>query len=442
MAVAVAIFSAVIWGGGQLVNRQYGKALFFFLIQALFVFIELATGSINIITGQAEMHFRNAGFFLKGLWGIVTLGEIPRESSRVPVYDHSTMLMIGGLLAIVILLVFLIFYIWNIRDAYKTGKRIAQGEHEGSASYFKHVFEDSFEYIAIAPGMFLVMIFSVVPIMFSAIVVFTNYNANNIPPRFLVEWTGLQTFIDIVRLPVWSQTFVGVFIWTVIWAFVATFSNYIVGFVQAMILSSKRIRFAKFWRGLFILPWAIPGFISQLLFKNMFTTNGAFNRLLLGAGLIDKAIPFLSDVSWARFTLVIINIWLGFPYAMALISGIMTSVNQEMYEAASIDGATPFQQLRSITIPTVLSSIAPLLILSITNNFNNFGMIFFVTGGGPASANYTMAGATDILITWIYKLTVDQRMYNYAAAMSILIFLILASIAAWNLSRTRAFKED
>ncbi len=119
----------------------------------------------------------------------------------------------------------------------------------------------------------------------------------------------------------------------------------------------------------------------------------------------------------------------------------MTSVNQEMYEAASIDGATPFQQLRSITVPTVMSSIAPLLILSITNNFNNFGMIYFVTGGNPANANYTMAGSTDILITWIYKLTVDQRMYNYAAAMSILIFLILASVAAWNLSRTRAFKE-
>jgi arabinogalactan oligomer/maltooligosaccharide transport system permease protein len=403
--------------------------------------IELVSGSINILTGQAELHFRNAGFFIKGLWGLITLGDIPRANSSVKVYDHSTMLMISGLLAAVIFLIFVGLWFWNVRDAYKTRKKLMQGEQETSGTYFKNVFEDSFEYIAIAPGMFLVMIFSLVPILFSAIVVFTNYNANNIPPRFLVDWTGFQTFIDIVRLPVWSRTFVGVFIWTVVGAFVATFSNYIVGFAQAVILSSKRIKFTKVWRGLFILPWAIPGFISQLLFKNMFTTNGAFNRLLLGAGLIDKAIPFLSDVSWARFTLVIINIWLGFPYAMALISGIKTSVNQEMYEAASIDGATAFQQLRSITVPTVLSSIAPLLILSITNNFNNFGMIFFVTGGNPQNANYTMAGSTDILITWIYKLTVDQRMYNYAAAMSILIFLILASVAAWNLSRTRAFKE-
>ncbi len=441
MAFLTALFSAVIWGGGQLLNKQYGKALFFFCLQLIFVGIELFSGSLNILTGVADAHFRNAGFFLKGLWGVITLGDIPRADSSVKIYDHSTVLMITGLLAIVILLIFVGFFIWNVRDAYKTRKRMEQNESETSRAYFKRVFESSFEYIAIAPGMLLVVIFSVVPILFSAIVVFTNYNANNIPPRFLVSWTGFQTFADIVNLPVWSQTFIGVFGWTIVWAFVATFSNYIVGFIQALILSSKSIKFPKVWRGLFILPWAIPGFISQLLFKNMFTTNGAFNRMLLSSGLIDKAIPFLGDVGWARFTLIIINIWLGFPYAMALISGIMTSVNQEMYEAASIDGATARQKLISITIPTIMASIAPLLILSITNNFNNFGMIFFVTGGNPQNPNYTMAGSTDLLITWIYKLTVDQRMYNYAAAMSILIFLILASVAAWNLSRTRAFKE-
>lgn len=442
MPYLAAVASAVVWGSGQLINKQRVKALFFFLMQALLVCIELSTGTWNIITGKAEATFRNAGFFVKGIWGLITLGEIPRTSSSVKIYDHSTMLMISGLLTFVFIIIFLIIYIWNIRDAYKTRLQITQGETESSVQYFKKMLDNSFEYISIAPGLFLVTIVSIVPIFFSALVMFTDYNANNIPPKSLVNWTGFQTVVNIFKLPVWSTTFVGVLIWTIIWAFTATFSNYIVGFLQAVLLNSKHVKFPKLWRGLYILPWAIPAFVSMLVFRNMLAQNGAFNMLLRNAGLIEKAIPFLSSVGWARASIIIVNVWLGFPYAMALISGIMTAINQEMYEAASIDGANAFQQLKSITIPTVLASIAPLLILSVTHNFNNFGIIFFVTGGGPPNSSYTVAGNTDILITWIYKLTVDQRMYNYAAVMSIFVFIIVASVAAWNLSRTRAFKED
>jgi arabinogalactan oligomer/maltooligosaccharide transport system permease protein len=442
MPFIAALLSVFVWGAGQLFNKQWGKALFFFSVQALLVVIELATGTFKLITGQVDSHLRNAGFFIKGIWGLITLGEIPRTSSQVRIYDHSTVLMISGLLATVILLLFAIIYIWNIRDAYKTRKQIMEGTVQSSRAYFKHVMNYSFEYIAIAPGLTLVLLFTVVPLLFSAIVMFTNYNMFNIPPRNLVSWTGLQTIRDIISLPIWSRTFVGVAIWTVIWAFIATFSNYIVGFIQAVILSSKSIKFPKLWRGLYILPWAIPAFISMLLFRNLFSQRGGINQLLLSTGIIEQSIPFLSNANWARFTLVIVNIWLGFPYAMALISGIMTSLNQEMYEAADIDGASGFQKMSYLTVPSVLASVAPLLILSVTHNFNNFGIVFFVTGGGPANVNYVHAGSTDILISWIYKLTLDQRMFNYAAVMSILIFIVLATVAAWNMRRTRVFKED
>jgi len=147
---------------------------------------------------------------------------------------------------------------------------------------------------------------------------------------------------------------------------------------------------------------------------------------------------------WARGSLLLVNVWLGFPYFMALISGVMTTIPQEQYEAAQIDGANTFQQFRKITLPFILASTAPQLLMSITFNFNNFNMIYFLTGGGPPNPDFQMvgAGSTDILISWIFKLTLDQRMYNYASALSIFIFIIIASVSAWNLLRTRAFKEN
>jgi arabinogalactan oligomer/maltooligosaccharide transport system permease protein len=120
----------------------------------------------------------------------------------------------------------------------------------------------------------------------------------------------------------------------------------------------------------------------------------------------------------------------------------MTTIPQEQFEAAQIDGANVLQQFRSITMPFILSATAPQILMSLTFNFNNFGMIYFMTGGGPANPSYQMAGSTDILISWIFKLTIDNRMYNYASALSIMVFIVIASVSAWNLLRTRAFKED
>ena len=442
MAIFAAVLSAVVWGGGQLYNKQRIKALFFFLIQCIFIGIELATGSFAVITGQAEAHFRNSGFFTSGLWGIITLGEIYRESAATLVFDHSSMLMLTGLVSIVILVCFLIFYIWNIRDAYITRKNLQEGYEESSLAYVKRVADKSFAYIAISPGLILLSLFSFVPIFFAFLVAFTNFNLNNLPPRNLIQWVGFQTFRDVLNIPVWNQTLIGIFIWTTIWAFAATFSGFVVGFFQALLLSSKLVKFPKVWRGLFILPWAIPGLLSMMLFRNFFVTNGVVNNLLMHFGLIDMPISFFGSVGWSRGILIVVNVWLAFPYFMALVSGVMSSLNPETYEAAAIDGATAVQQMRYLTIPSIIAAVAPLLIMSVASNFNNFGMIYFITGGGPANVNYIMAGSTDILITWVFRLTVDHRMYNFASVMSVFIFVIVASVSGYNMWRTRAFRED
>ena len=461
MKYITAVFSAVVWGTGQFLNKQKLKGLIFFIFQIVFIGIELLTCQVwrNIarltveragyldwgfflsqIPGQLR-DIHNYGFFIKGVWGLVTLGTIPRIHAAA-MYDHSIMLMLGGIIAVLALLIFFAIWIWNISDAYVTRKKLEKGQLISSVQYFRELWKNAFEYIMITPGLILIIFISLVPIIFSILVAFTNFNANFIPPHKLVNWVGFETFGNIIGVKIWGSTFIQIFIWTVVWAFLSTFTAYAFGLFQALILRAKEVKFRSFWRGIFILPWAVPGLVSMLIFKVMLNQEGAINQLLLASGIIKEAIPFLSNTSWARACLVLVNIWLGFPYFMALISGIMTTIPQEQYEAAQIDGANIFQQFRSITMPFILASTAPQILMSITFNFNNFNMIYFLTGGGPANPNFQMAGSTDILISWIFKLTLDQRMYNYASALSIFIFVIIASVSAWNLQRTRAFKEN
>ena len=442
MKIIVTLCSAFIWGSGQFINKQKLKGFVFFLIQCTFVFVELSTGTLNVLLGISEPTFRNCGYFTKGLWGLITLGEIPRLGSATLVYDHSILLMIGGIISTIILLLFALVWIWNIRDAYKSRMAIEQGEKISSAQYVKNLWERSFEYIMITPGTILVLFISVIPVLFSIAVAFTNYNRNAIPPRFIMEWVGFKTFSDIMNIPIWSSTFLRVLAWTIAWAFISTLTAYGLGLLQEVLINAKGIRFKAMWRGILILPWAVPTMVSLLIFRTMFHREGAFNQLLMNSGIISEAIPFLSNTAWARTILILVNMWLSFPFYMALISGVMTSISPELYEAVEIDGGNSWHKFRYISMPTILTATSPIIVMGITGNFNSFSTIFFITGGRPLDLNYQMAGTTDLLITWIFKLTLDQRMYNFASAISILIFIVIATVTAFNLMRTRAFKED
>ncbi len=183
--------------------------------------------------------------------------------------------------------------------------------------------------------------------------------------------------------------------------------------------------------------------ISLLVFRNMFNGQfGPINTFLREQGLITQNIPWLSDPTLAKIVIIVVNFWLGFPYFMAMMSSVMSSISPELLEAARIDGANPRQEFRKITLPLVLYSTAPLLIMSFATNFNNFNVIYFLTNGNPINPDYMYAGSTDILITWIYKLTNDNRQFQMAAVMSIMVFIVIASISTWNFLRTKAFKEE
>ena len=442
MKIFAAICSAVVWGGGQVINRQRLKGLVFFLVQCVLLFIELSTGTLDVLRGVSEPAFRSCGFFIKGIWGLITLGRIPRLDSSTLVYDHSIMLLIGGIISAAILLLFAFIWIWNIRDAYGSRAQLERGETISAAKYAKKLWQNSFEYIMIIPGALLVLFIIVIPMLSTMLVAFTNYNANAIPPRNMVDWTGFKTFADFLKLPIWGKTFVGVLTWTVVWAVLSTFTTYVFGMLQAVLINSKGIRLKQMWRGIYILPWAVPALASIIAFRTLLSRDGVINQILLRTGFIAEGISFLGDPNWARASVILVNMWIGFPYFMALISGVMTAISPELYEAAEVDGSSGWHKFRHISLPAILTATAPQIVMYMLAAFNNFGAIYFLTEGRPVNSNYQMAGSTDILISWIFKLTFSNRMYNYAAAVTILIFIVLAIAGGFNIVRTRAYKED
>lgn len=181
-------------------------------------------------------------------------------------------------------------------------------------------------------------------------------------------------------------------------------------------------------------------FVTILIFAAMFNDDfGAINRELLAP--FGVQIPWMSDPVWAKVTIIMIQVWLGFPFVFALFSGVLQSISNDWYEAADVDGGSRWNKFRHISLPHVLYATAPLLIMQYAGNFNNFNIIYLFNEGGPPVRNQT-AGGTDILISWVYKLTFENNNYKMAAAISIIMGLVVAIFAFFQFSRSRSFREE
>lgn len=401
-------------GGGQLYNKQWLKALIFFLTTAAFilVFFDL----LNM-----------------GLWGIVTLGvETPR--------DNSVFLLAEGILTLIVLAFGIGLYYLNIRDAYANGKRRDNGlPVQNLKDNYHNLINQGYPYLISGPALIL-LIFSVVfPILFSFALAFTNYDLYHSPPANLFDWVGLQTFKQIFTVNIWRRTFFDVLSWTVVWTLFASTLQITLGVFLAVLVNQKELHFKKLIRTIFVLPWAVPGFVTILVFAGMFNNSfGAINNDILAFFKISP-VMWMTDATWTRVALIIIQGWLGFPYIFTVSTGVLQSIPDDLYEAANMDGATALQKFRNITLPVILTAMAPTLITQYTFNFNNFNIIYLFNGGGPAVAGST-AGGTDILVSWIYKLTMQSSQYAIAAALTILLSVFVITIAMWQFRRTNSFK--
>lgn len=406
---------SLIPGMGQFYNRQKIKGILFlfFFVMYIVVFKDL---------------------FNMGIWGIVTLGvEVPR--------DNSIFLLAEGLVALIVIGFGLFFYYLNLRDAYKNGELIDKGLKVNSIKGTYHaLLSEGYPYLLISPG-FLLLVFSVIfPILFSVALAFTNYDLYHSAPANLANWVGLATFKKIFTVDIWRSTLFNVLGWTVVWTLVASTLQVSLGIFLAVVVHQKELRFKKFFRTILVLPWAVPGFVTILIFAGMFNDSfGAINNSLL-AFLGIKGIPWLTSANWTRLALLMIQSWLGFPYIFIVTTGTLQSIPADLYEAATIDGATATQKFKNITLPLILYSMAPIIITQYTFNFNNFNIIYLFNAGGPAVPGST-AGGTDILVSWIYKLTMQNSQYALAAALTILLSVFVIGLALWQFKRTNSFKE-
>jgi arabinogalactan oligomer/maltooligosaccharide transport system permease protein len=269
-----------------------------------------------------------------------------------------------------------------------------------------------------------------------------NYaDASNPDHTLTPGWRAWNVFENYTHLLTDSNVrgpFIGVFIWTVSFALISVLMMFAVGLLLAVILN-QNIALRRFYRSILILPYAIPSFMSILIWQGMFNRQfGAINALF------HTHIDFFNSPWLAKMVILIVNLWLGFPYFYLISSGALQSIPSELEEAASLDGANNREIMQKIKLPLILQILSPLLIASFAFNFNNFNIIYLLTGGGPTDVLHgKTAGATDILITYTYKTAFGSQEQNLglACAISMVIFFIVGSLSIWSLRRSKVLEN-
>lgn len=293
-------------------------------------------------------------------------------------------------------------------------------------------------YVYISPLMISIFLLSLVPILYTVYIGFTNYNINHLNDYHLVGFANYKT---ILAGPL-KSVFLPVFLWTCVFAAASALGTYLIGLIFALVLSDTNMKERNFYKALLIIPWAIPGTISLLAWSGLLNEDfGGINLLLKNLHLINNNIPWMTSAFWCRVGVIVVNFWAGFPWMMNICLGALSAIDDTYYEAADIDGATPWQKFIKITLPSITASSLPLLISSFAFNFNNFGAIYFINQGGPPRLDTQYAGYTDILVSACYRMSVSFFRYDYGGALSVLIFIVIGSVSFIQMKKTNAFRE-
>ncbi|HAT4288654.1 TPA: sugar ABC transporter permease [Clostridium perfringens] len=288
------------------------------------------------------------------------------------------------------------------------------------------------------PALISIIIFTIIPIVYTVVIAFTDYTMYS---QGHIKFVGFANFIEVLTGP-FKEVFLPVFGWNIIFAVVSTAGTFFLGLIVAMAVNNPNIKEKSVYRAILIIPWALPATVAILSWQGLLNGSyGAINNLLLNLHLISNPIPWLTDPTWARVALIIVNIWLGFPYMMNVCLGALGAIPDSYYEAADVDGASKWLQFRKITLPSLAQISYPLLISSFAFNFNNFGSAFLITKGGPPRMATQFAGYTDILASVNYKLSTQFGRFEIASAISIIIFLILGTISYYQMKLSGQFEE-
>ncbi len=430
--------SYLIFGFANMVHGQIIKGLIFLLTEVAYIAYMFAFG-----------------------WGYITkfdtLGDtlpIIEKNSRgfetvIQKGDDSRLVLLYGILTIIITVAIFIIYIASTKSGYAACETKRAGKKPLTfVQEIKQLADEKFHVTLLSLPCILIGVFTILPLIFMIMIAFTNYNRQHLPPGNLFTWVGLDNFKNLLTVTDGAAskgaTFVGLAQWTIIWAIFATFTNYIVGMILALMINKKGIKLKALWRTLFVVVIAVPQFVSLLVMNQMLQDNGAINLLLQQiTGNPDLVVKFFNGSALtARITVIVVNMWVGVPYTILITSGILMNIPADLYESATIDGAGPVKSFMKITLPYMLFVTTPYLITQFVGNINNFNVIYLLSNGGPTTENYYQAGYTDILVTWLFKLTMSTNDYNLAATIGILVFIVCATLSLITFNMTKSAKDE
>ena len=422
--------SFVVMGAANLANKQHLKGLIFLFSQIAF-FYWLIRNGLRALSMLATLGTQSQGLVFDERLGIEVLQE----------GDNSMLLLLFGIAAIVICLLLVGLYVINLKSARNIHElKKAEKKIPSTMDDLASLLNERFHATLMTIPLLGVLLFTVLPLLYMISIAFTNYDHTHLPPKNLFTWVGFVNFGNVISGNM-ADTFFPVLGWTLIWATLATVTCFFFGILLALLINTKGLKFKGVWRTIFVTTMAVPQFISLLVMRNLLNGAGPINATLLNLGLIDSAIPFLTDPIWAKITVIVVNMWIGIPATMLVSTGIIQNLPTDQIEAARIDGANKLQIFRNITFPQILFVMMPALIQQFIGNINNFNVIFLLTGDGPSNSDFYGAGSTDLLVTWLYNLTVNTMDYNLASVIGILIFILSAVFSLLAYTRTNSFKE-
>ena len=421
------------WGAGYFRRKQYVKAILMTLLEiAVIVFtLNFAMAYVpkfgTLGTVQAEQVF-----------------NMQTMQTEWNDYDNSFMILLFSLFSFVIWFVAAVVCMRNVVNAYELQMQAQRGKHVNTfVEDLREYLDKKFHITLLSLPVLGIVVFTLIPMLLLILVAFTNYDQQHMPPTNLFSWVGFSNFVTLFGggiTTTFGYAFIRILGWTIIWSFFATLTTYLGGILMSLLLNSKLTRGTKIWRTMLVATIAVPQFVSLLLMRNFFANSGIVNTIcanigltgfLRDIGLISTSyIPFMTAPGWVHVMIILINIWIGIPYQMLIATGVLMNLPTDQIESARIDGASPFQVFKSITMPYMLQVTGPALITDFVKNFNNFNVIYLLTQNVFVTTNQFMANSqakeTDLLVTWLFTLTQDYYNYKMASVIGIMVFIVCA----------------
>lgn len=425
--------SCLVMGLGNLLGGQLIKGILFLAIEvATVIFLVRPGGGLYWISMLPSLGDR-------------PMQEIWNEEKCIYEYvigDNSQLILLYGIASICVIILFLIMWQASVRSGYLALSNKKAGRHVNRFTEdIKSLFNENIHKLLMTLPTLCLFVFTILPLFYMMSMAFTNFSKEG-DHLILFDWVGLKNFLSIFDAnSTVGKQFWSVLTWTLTWAVLATFLNFFFGTFVAILINRPSIRGKNFFRGCLSMTIAVPQFVSLMVVRSMFMPEGIVNQMLQNANLISTRLPFLTNATWARTFVIIVNLWVGIPYTIMQVTGILKNIPGDLYEAARLDGANAFQQFKNITLPYMLFVMTPYLITQFTGNINNFNVIYLLTRGEPLGVGNT-AGATDLFVTWLYKLSVDQQKYNLAAVVGIFTFLVLATVSLITYRSSGSYKNE